>query len=120
MILADCPDQLNIPAMEKTIEKPSLAHDEYADDVGPADMTVEVKYDNGQLRDLLYSPYVFGAALLASFGGFSFGYGMLDTVLRPGLDLHPLTELILSPRSRCHFPHPGNASVPAAIPRDLS
>ncbi|KAK6835213.1 hypothetical protein RU639_002326 [Aspergillus parasiticus] len=69
--------------MEKTIEKPSLAHDEYADDVGPADMTVEVKYDNGQLRDLLHSPYVFGAALLASFGGFSFGYdqGVISLIL---------------------------------------
>ncbi|GMG43262.1 unnamed protein product [Aspergillus oryzae var. brunneus] len=69
--------------MEKTIEKPTLAHDEYADDVGPADMTVEVKYDNGQLRDLLHSPYVFGAALLASFGGFSFGYdqGVISLIL---------------------------------------
>lgn len=73
--------------MEKTIEKPSLAHDEYANDMGPADMTVEVKYDNGQLRDLVHSPYVFGAALLASFGGFSFGYGMLETTPRPSLEL---------------------------------
>lgn len=35
----------------------------------------QVQYDNAGLGGILRSPYVFGAALLASFGGFSFGYG---------------------------------------------
>ncbi|KAE8154608.1 general substrate transporter [Aspergillus avenaceus] len=61
-------------------EKPTLNHDEYAAGV---DLDVEVKYDDGRLRDILRSPYVFGAALLASFGGSSFGYdqGVISIIL---------------------------------------
>jgi len=36
----------------------------------------DMQYDQSGLRGILRSPYVFGAGLLASFGGFSFGYGM--------------------------------------------
>ncbi|THC89489.1 hypothetical protein EYZ11_011073 [Aspergillus tanneri] len=61
---------------KKTIDKPFTDHDEFAGGNALALLTTPVKYDNGELRDILRSPYVFGAALLASFGGFSFGYVM--------------------------------------------
>lgn len=35
----------------------------------------EITYDSDGLAGILRSPYVFGATALASFGGFSFGYG---------------------------------------------
>lgn len=35
-----------------------------------------VSYGYNGVRAWLRSPYVFGAALLASMGGFSYGYGM--------------------------------------------
>ncbi|KAK1138862.1 hypothetical protein N8T08_001733 [Aspergillus melleus] len=60
------------------IEKPNdqafTAHDEYAGGHALAVLTAPVRYDTGQLRDITKSPYVFGPALLASSGGFSFGY----------------------------------------------
>ncbi|RMJ05048.1 hypothetical protein CDV36_014278 [Fusarium kuroshium] len=34
----------------------------------------QISYDNNGIAGIIRSPYVFGAALLASFGGFSFGY----------------------------------------------
>lgn len=37
-----------------------------------------VEYDGQGIGAIIKSPYVFGAAFLASFGGFSFGYGELD------------------------------------------
>lgn len=40
-------------------------------------LAAHVDYDNKGISGIIRSPYVFGAALLASFGGFSFGYGML-------------------------------------------
>ena len=57
------------------LDKRLAEHDEYADNHALALLSAEVKYDNGKLRDLGRDPYVFGAALLASLGGFSFGYG---------------------------------------------
>ncbi|KAF5612152.1 quinate transporter [Fusarium sp. NRRL 25303] len=43
----------------------------------------EISYDNNGLAGIIRSPYVFGAALLASFGGFSFGYdqGVISIIL---------------------------------------
>lgn len=38
-------------------------------------LVAHVKYDEEGIGGIIRSPYVFGAALLASFGGFSFGYG---------------------------------------------
>ena len=47
----------------------------------------EVHYGYSGARAFLSSPYVFGAALLASMGGFSYGYGMsllaLSCPMRP-------------------------------------
>lgn len=44
----------------------------------------KLKYGNNGLKGLISSPYVFGAAFLASMGGFSFGYdqGVISTVQR--------------------------------------
>lgn len=36
-----------------------------------------VSYGKQGIRGLISSPYIFGAALLASMGGFSFGYDQL-------------------------------------------
>ncbi|KAK2600063.1 hypothetical protein QQS21_005227 [Conoideocrella luteorostrata] len=43
----------------------------------------ELSYDNRGIASIARSPYVFGAALLASFGGFSFGYdqGVISIIL---------------------------------------
>lgn len=48
-----------------------------------ASLAAHVEYDNGGIGGIVRSPYVFGAALLASFGGFSFGYdqGVISLIL---------------------------------------
>lgn len=38
-----------------------------------------ISYDANGLAGIVRSPYVLGAAALASFGGFSFGYGTFLT-----------------------------------------
>ena len=40
-----------------------------------AELAAEVRYGYAGVRGIFASPYVFGAALLASMGGFSYGYG---------------------------------------------
>jgi hypothetical protein len=61
------------PAPEKFL---SFAHDEHrSDDESPELSASDINYDSKRVRGILNSPYVCGAALLASFGGFSFGYG---------------------------------------------
>jgi hypothetical protein len=42
----------------------------------------KIEYDNIGPTGIFRSPYVFGAALLASFGGFSFGYGKI-VIIKP-------------------------------------
>ncbi|PWY62068.1 sugar transporter [Aspergillus eucalypticola CBS 122712] len=66
------------------LDKSSAVHDEHADTNAPALLSSEVKYDAGKLRDLIQNPYPFGAAFLASFGGFSFGYdqGVISIILQ--------------------------------------
>ncbi|KAL4898071.1 MFS monosaccharide transporter [Aspergillus ambiguus] len=68
---------------EPSRDKPASAHNEYVEDGAIVLMSAEVKYDNGRIRDLLNSPYVLGAAILASLGGFSFGYdqGVISIIL---------------------------------------
>lgn len=46
-------------------------------------LAAHVTYGDEGLRGIIRSPYVFGAALLASFGGFSFGYdqGVISLIL---------------------------------------
>lgn len=62
------------PAVEKTV---SVDHEEHTTKTveTPELATVDVTYDSSGIKGLLHSPFVCGAALLASFGGFSFGYG---------------------------------------------
>ncbi|GLA35266.1 hypothetical protein AnigIFM63309_010669 [Aspergillus niger] len=50
--------------------KSSAVHDELSDTNALALLTLEVKYDAGEFKNRFHDPYAFGAALLASFGGF--------------------------------------------------
>lgn len=59
--------------MNETQES-DITHSEYGAQRRDS-LVAHVKYDNEGLGGIIRSPYVFGAALLASFGGFSFGYG---------------------------------------------
>lgn len=51
--------------------------------VSPSQSAPEISYANKGISGIIRSPYVFGAALLASFGGFSFGYdqGVISLIL---------------------------------------
>lgn len=61
---------------EKDAKKP-WTHDEFADESFLVMLSEPVTYDDNKgIRELIHSPYILGAALLASFGGFSFGYGI--------------------------------------------
>lgn len=74
-------------------------------------MAAHVEYDNRGIAGVLRSPYVFGAAALASMGGFSFGYGesVMSNCVEPSL-----TDV----RSGCYLPHSRYASVSRTVPRD--
>ncbi|KAJ0426884.1 general substrate transporter [Aspergillus carlsbadensis] len=71
---------------QTTPDKAAAIHDEdteFAQESALAILSAPVQYDSGKVRDLVRSPYVFGAAMLASFGGFSFGYdqGVISLIL---------------------------------------
>jgi MFS family permease len=78
---------------EKHIDNVSTTHYEDPSDTArggepytrdnPLSCVEEVHYGYSGARGILKSPYVFGATLLASMGGFSYGYGMIP-------DLNPL------------------------------
>lgn len=53
------------------------------DDKSPNQPMATLDYDDKGISGIIRSPYVFGAALLASFGGFSFGYdqGVISLIL---------------------------------------
>lgn len=61
----------------KHATEPSAVHNEYAAEQQNSTAALQeiINYDNSGPSGIFRSPYVFGAALLASFGGFSFGYG---------------------------------------------
>lgn len=61
----------------QTAKKASYIHDEDAFDGQPSLVIEEIAYERNGLKGIVNSPYVCGAALLASFGGLSFGYGKL-------------------------------------------
>ncbi|KAL4963638.1 sugar porter family MFS transporter [Aspergillus stella-maris] len=65
------------------LDKANAVHQDHVDDEALAILSTPVQYDNGEIKDLVRSPYVFGAAMLASFGGFSFGYdqGVISLIL---------------------------------------
>lgn len=63
-------------------EAASLEHDEIKLPMTgePVELVVEsVDYGYHGVKAWLSSPYVFGAALLASMGGFSYGYGKFSS-----------------------------------------
>ncbi|EXJ72395.1 uncharacterized protein A1O5_04899 [Cladophialophora psammophila CBS 110553] len=57
-------------------------HEEFADLTNQV-LHTDLAYDKEGIGGILRSPFVFGAALLASFGGFSFGYdqGVISLIL---------------------------------------
>lgn len=57
-----------------------VAHDEFPQRRRSEPELLHVEYDNNGIAGIIRSPYVFGAAMLASMGGFSFGYGKVDLV----------------------------------------
>lgn len=60
--------------LEDEHPKVQLSHHEDIDSKAPLAIADHISYGPTGIRGLLQSPYVFGAALLASLGGFSFGY----------------------------------------------
>lgn len=78
-----------------------------------------IEYDNAGPAGIIRSPYVFGAALLASFGGFSFGYGehfwflhiRVLTLLTRRLDQGVISLILVMPEFHNTFPEttPGHA-----------
>jgi hypothetical protein len=89
----------------------SFAHDEHAKDSAPEFADIDISYDSSGLKGIFNSPYVCGAALLASFGGFSFGYG--EAVQNPKLQGNLLTYMH---RPRCNFLNLGYAAIRRPIP----
>lgn len=63
--------------------KTSTLTDHLEDSLSHEQSTAPISYDNNGISGIIRSPYVFGAALLASFGGFSFGYdqGVVSLIL---------------------------------------
>lgn len=63
--------------------KTSTLTDHLEDGFTHEQSTATISYDNKGISGIIRSPYVFGAALLASFGGFSFGYdqGVVSLIL---------------------------------------
>lgn len=67
-----------------SLEKSNNSIEHHEDSSIPENLLdTEITYDNNGLSGIIRSPYVFGAALLASFGGFSFGYdqGVISIIL---------------------------------------
>jgi hypothetical protein len=72
--------------MEKNTVKSDVQHDEQIVSSSPKrrlSVQDHLVYGNGGLKGIIGLPFVFGAALLASMGGFSFGYGRpLTSIMR--------------------------------------
>lgn len=65
---------------EQASKKASFFHDEDGTDDQPKFVVEDVTYESNGLKGIVNSPFVCGAALLASFGGLSFGYGAILTL----------------------------------------
>ncbi|OGE51170.1 hypothetical protein PENARI_c014G03245 [Penicillium arizonense] len=63
--------------------KASFVHDEERSEDHPDFRVEQIAYERNGIKGILNSPFVCGAALLASFGGFSFGYdqGVISLIL---------------------------------------
>ncbi|BDD62631.1 hypothetical protein MAP00_007593 [Monascus purpureus] len=67
-------EMLKKDVLEDEHPKVQLSHHEDIDSEAPLAIADHISYGPTGIKGLLQSPYVFGAALLASLGGFSFGY----------------------------------------------
>lgn len=74
----------------------------------------KLNYGQSGLSGLLSSPYVFGAAFLASMGGFSFGYGKLYFASRCALDRMESANLYC--RSGRDIADSDDGSIPCQFP----
>lgn len=84
--------------VEQIEHRPHTANDDPC--LNPAE---NVSYGRTGIRGVVASPYVFGAAMLASMGGFSFGYDQSVTLtLIPVVEM-PLT-LVIEVLSRSSIP----------------
>ncbi|EOO01019.1 putative mfs monosaccharide transporter protein [Phaeoacremonium minimum UCRPA7] len=98
--MADCktspPASSYANAKAADAESPIHLEDSFSHD---ADITT-ISYDTKGISGIIRSPYVFGAALLASFGGFSFGY-----------DQGVISLILTMPQFHEHFPEvaPGHS-----------
>lgn len=79
----------------------------------PDRLAQNVSYGPDGIRGIFSSPYVFGAALLASLGGYSFGYGTRSRH-------HNLSKnrRLTCSRPGCNFHHQRDAAVPRAVSTD--
>ncbi|CAG7924833.1 unnamed protein product [Penicillium olsonii] len=68
---------------EQAAKRASFIHDEGEFDNQPNFVAEEIAYENNGIKGIVNSPFVCGAALLASFGGLSFGYdqGVISLIL---------------------------------------
>jgi hypothetical protein len=92
--------------MSKESLSNSPSHVEETDPTPQAETIVE--YDSNGLSGIVRSPYVLGAATLASLGGFSFGYGKSPVAI--------LTSKLTVIRPRCDQYHPYHETIPRSIP----
>lgn len=63
----DKPESVDHPKMEESHIEQTKPSESRAQQI--------ISYDENGLAGIVRSPYVLGAAVLASMGGFSFGYG---------------------------------------------
>lgn len=99
-------------------EAMSLEHEENGHDSSKEDSfdnsVDNVDYGMNSIRSWVTSPYVFGAALLASMGGFSYGYGTLFTYT--SVSHSNLTDFEPN-RSGRHLSYSCHATIPRSVPR---
>lgn len=91
----------------------AISHNEFASERrGSPTLQLQntIAYDATRPGSIIRSPYVFGAALLASLGGFSFKYSTLSAFL---IDVNCDTKLYT--RSRRYLTHPSNAQIPQIV-----
>lgn len=81
------PHEVKSTSQKDYVSDGEVAHEEYAGDRRASlQLQTTLEYEHSGPMGIIRSPYVFGAALLASLGGFSFGYGRLPNSSPPYLD----------------------------------
>lgn len=92
--MSSCQHDVDDVEKRGVIEHPE--HVEIADKLTHHVAEEELRYSQGGIKGILKSPYVFGAALLASLGGFSFGYGNTPSSIIPNLSLISQSQIKVS------------------------